>query len=56
MAIKAGQLKERADYQAYILEMLRRKTAIRCAPLPLTIPLRPGCRAVVFLFRSNPAG
>ena len=22
MAIKAGQLKERADYQAYILEML----------------------------------
>ena len=23
MAIKAGQLKERADYQAYILEMLR---------------------------------
>ena len=25
MAIKAGQLKERADYQAYILEMLRKE-------------------------------
>ena len=27
MAIKAGQLKERADYQAYILEMLREENA-----------------------------
>ena len=32
MAIKAGQLKERADYQAYILEMLREKNGYQVRP------------------------
>lgn len=32
MAIKAGQLKERADYQAYILEMLREENAYQVRP------------------------
>ena len=32
MAIKAGQLKERADYQAYILEMLWEKNGYQVRP------------------------
>ena len=32
MAIKTGQLKERADYQAYILEMLREKNGYQVRP------------------------
>ena len=32
MAIKAGQLKERADYQAYILEMLREENGYQVRP------------------------
>ena len=32
MAIKAGQLKERADYQAYILEMLRVENGYQVRP------------------------
>ena len=32
MAIKAGQLKERADYQAYILEMLRKENGYQVRP------------------------
>ncbi len=32
MAIKAGQLKERADYQAYILEMLREENGYQMRP------------------------
>ena len=32
MAIKAGQLKERADYQAYILEMLRAENGYQVRP------------------------
>ena len=32
MAIKAGQLKERADYQAYILEMLEKENGYQVRP------------------------
>lgn len=32
MAIKAGQLKERADYQTYILEMLRKENGYQVRP------------------------
>ena len=32
MAIQAGQLKERADYQAYILEMLREENGYQVRP------------------------
>ena len=32
MAIKAGQLKERTDYQAYILEMLREENGYQVRP------------------------
>lgn len=32
MAIKAGQLKERADYQAYILEMLEKGNGYQVRP------------------------
>ena len=32
MAIKAGQLKEGADYQAYILEMLREENGYQVRP------------------------
>ena len=32
MAIKAGQLKERADYQAYILEILEKENGYQVRP------------------------
>ena len=57
MAIKAGQLKERADYQAYILEMLRKENGYQVRP---STAYDPGYGMDVELlfsfFASYPAG
>ena len=38
MAIKSGQLKEKTDYQAYILEMLRDENGYQVQPPMLLNP------------------
>ena len=55
MAIKAGQLKERADYQAYILEILEKENGYQVRPSTAYDPGY-GCRTTVLLFGRNPAG
>mgnify|MGYP007044190044 CR=1 FL=1 len=56
MAIKAGQLKERADYQAYILEMLREENAYQVRPSTAYDPGYGMDAELLFSFRSNPTG
>ena len=57
MAIKSGQLKEKTDYQAYILEMLRDENGYQVRPSDAFEPGYGMDTELLFSFLAdNPAG